>query len=97
MSASRSKSTYLAGEYRRIAGRRGKLRARKAVGHSLLVGAWHVLAEDVEWNDLGIDYYDRRQTPQCRARRKLSELRALGWQVVTCDDGTTVLTPPTAT
>jgi hypothetical protein len=96
MSASRSKGTYLAAQYRRIAGRRGKLRARKAVGHSLLVGVWHILAEGVEWNDLGIDYYDRRETPEHRARRKLSELRSLGWQVVICDDGTTVLTPPTA-
>ena len=96
MSASRSKGTYLAAQYRRIAGRRGKLRARKAVGHSLLVGVWHILAEGGEWNDLGIDYYDRRETPEHRARRKLSELRSLGWQVVICDDGTTVLTPPTA-
>jgi transposase len=96
MSASRTKNTDLAAQYRRIAGRRGKLRARKAVGHSLLVGVWHILAEGVEWDDLGVDYYQRRQDPEHRARRKLAELRALGWSVTTNADGTTILTPPVA-
>lgn len=96
MSASRSKGTYLAAQYRRIAGRRGKLRARKALGHSLLVGIWHILAEGVEWDDLGDDYYDRRQSPEHRARRTLAELRTLGWQVISNEDGTTTLTPPAA-
>jgi transposase len=96
LSASRTNNTYLAAQYRRIAGRRGKLRARKAVGHSLLVGIWHILAEGVDWDDLGVDYYDRRQTPEHRARRKLAELRSLGWKITTNDDGTTLLTPPVA-
>jgi transposase len=96
LSASRTKSTYLGAQYRRIAGRRGKLRARKAVGHSLLVGVWHILAEGVDWDDLGVDYYDRRQTPEHRAHRKLVELRALGWKVVKNDDGTALLIPPAA-
>jgi transposase len=34
MSASRTKGTYLSAQYYRLAGRRGKLRARKAVGHT---------------------------------------------------------------
>jgi len=88
--------TYLAAEYRRIAGRRGRLRARKAVGHSLLVGVWHILAAEVEWDDLGVDYYDRRRTPEHRAHRKLVELRSLGWQVIANNDGTATLIPPVA-
>ncbi len=96
MSASRTKGTYLAPQYRRVAGRRGKLRARKAVGHSLLVGVWHIRAEGVEWDDLGADYYDRRQNLEHRARRKLAELRALGWALTAGDDGTMVLRPPAA-
>jgi len=55
-----------------------------------------VRASFVEWDDLGADYYDRRQTPEHRANRKLAELRSLGWQVTTGKDGTTVLTPPVA-
>lgn len=96
MSASRTKGTYLSSQYHRLAGRRGKLRARKAVGHTLLVGVWHMLAEGVEWNELGDDYFDRRLSAEHRARRKLSELRALGWDVAHNDDGTTTITPPAA-
>ena len=97
MSAGRTKNTYLAAQYRRIGGRREQASgSRKAVGHSLLIGVWHILAEGVEWDDLGVDYYDRRQTPEHRARRKLAELRSLGWTVTTNDDGTTLLTPPVA-
>jgi hypothetical protein len=55
-----------------------------------------MLAENVEWNELGNDYFDRRQTPEHRARRKLAELRTLGWQFTVNDDGTTTLTPPIA-
>ncbi len=96
MSASRTKGTYVSAQYRRLAGRRGKLRARKAVGHTLLVGVWHMLAEGVEWDELGDDYFDRRQSPEHRARRKLAELRALGWDVAHNDDGTTTVTSPAA-
>jgi transposase len=96
MSAGRTKGTYLNAQYHRLAGRRGKMRARKAVGHSLLVGVWHILADGVTWHDLGEDYFDRRQSPEHRARRKLTELRALGWKVTNHDDGTSTLTPPAA-
>jgi transposase len=96
MAASRSKGTYLAAQYRHLAGRRGKRRARKAVGHSILVGAWHILHDGVEWADLGGDYFDRRHGAEHLARRKLADLRSLGWTVTTNDDGTTTLTPPAA-
>ena len=96
LSGSRTKGTYVNAQYHRLAGRRGKLRARKAVGHTLLVGTWHILHDGVEWADLGDDYFDRRQSPEHRARRKLTELRSLGWHVTVNDDGTTTLTPPVA-
>jgi len=93
MAASRTKGTYLAAQYSRLASRGSKRRARKAVGHSILVGAWHILANGVDWNELGGDYYDRRQDPQRLARRKLNELRSLGWTITTNPDGSTTLTP----
>ncbi len=50
MAASTTKGTYLSSQYHRLAMRRGKRRARKAVGHSILVAAWHILsAEDVTY------------------------------------------------
>ena len=96
MATSRAKGTYLNAQYHRLAGRRGKLRARKAVGHTLLVGIWHMLNDGADWAELGEDYFDRRQSPEHRARRKLAELRSLGWNITTNDDGTTTLSPPHA-
>lgn len=93
MAAIRTNDTYLATQYRRLVGRRGKRRARKAVGHSILIGCWHILHDGVEWVDLGGDYFERRHDPNRLARRKLNELRALGWTVTTHPDGTTTITP----
>lgn len=94
MAAARTKDTYLAAQYGRLVPRRGKKRARKAVGHSILIGCWHILHDDnTIWADLGADYFDRRQHPDRLAHRKLNELRSLGWTVTTNPDGTTTLTP----
>ncbi len=93
MAAARTKGTYLAAQYGRLASRRGKRRARKAVGHSILIGCWHILADNTSWNELGSDYFDRRQDPQRLARRKLNDLRSLGWTVTDNLDGTTTITP----
>lgn len=93
MGAARTKGTYLAAQYSRLAGRRGKRRARKAVGHSILVGCWHILHDAVGWNELGDDYFDRRQDPDRLARRKLNDLRSLGWTITENPDGTTTIAP----
>jgi transposase len=96
MAASRANGTYLAAQYRRLVGRRGKRRARKAVGHSILIGVWHILTDDIDWTDLGEDYFTRRNNPDQIGRRKLNELNSLGWTITTNPDGTTTVTPPTA-
>lgn len=97
MAAARTKGTYLASQYHRLSARRGKMRARKAVGHTILVAAWHILSDpDTTFVDLGPDWFDRRNSPELRARRKLSELRALGCQVITQDDGTSTVVLPAA-
>ena len=78
MSASRPKNTYLAAQYRRIAGRRGKLRARKAVGHSLLVGVLAHPGQRVAPGTISEpDYYDRRQDPATPAPTKTRRARAV--------------------
>ena len=41
--AAKTKGTYLSSQYRRIAARRGKKRALIAVGHTILVMAYHML------------------------------------------------------
>jgi transposase len=95
MGAARTRDSYLHAQYQRLVPRRGKRRARKAVKHSILVGAWHILnTPDTTWHDLGADYYQRRHDPTRTGHRKIADLRSLGWTVTTNPDGTTTLTPP---
>jgi len=97
MAAARSKGTYLAARYARLAPRRGKRRARKAIGHSILIGVWHILADEhTTWNELGSDYFDRRVDPQRTGLRKIAQLEALGWTTTRRTDGTITLEPPAA-
>ena len=52
--------TFLGARYRRIVRRRGKKKAIVAVGRSMLVIIWHLLADpDARFHDLGADHYDR--------------------------------------
>ena len=44
--AGRSKSTYVGAHYRRLVARLGKKKASVAVGHTILVIAYHVLVRD---------------------------------------------------
>jgi transposase len=77
----RSKDTYLQARYRRIASRRGKKRALVAVGHSILIAVWHMLTNDVDYNDLGPAYFLTRTDPSRQARRLVDQLHQLGFQV----------------
>lgn len=95
MAAANTKDTYLAAQYARLVGRRGKARARKAVGHSILVAAFHILASSQPYADLGGDFFLRRISPERRARKSLNDLRALGWTIVEGTAGVTC-TPPKA-
>jgi transposase len=95
MAAARTKDTYLSAQYHRLAGRRGKRRARKAVGHSILVACFHILAGGVPYHDLGSDHFERLNPPHRRARRHLAALQALGF-TVTEQPGHLIVTPPTA-
>jgi transposase len=54
--AVRARQSYLAAQYHRLARRRGDKKAIVAVGHSILVAAWHVLRDGVAYHDLGPDY-----------------------------------------
>ena len=47
-----------------IRARRGPGRAAVAVGHSILVIAWHLLSTGETYNDLGGDYFDKRRNSQ---------------------------------
>jgi transposase len=78
--ASCKKDSYLAAQYRRLAARRGKKRALLAVGHSILVIIYHMLKEDVEYKDLGADYFDRLE-PERLKRYLVKRLERLGYRI----------------
>jgi transposase len=75
-------NTFLGERYRRIARRRGKQKAVVAVGRSLLIIIWHLLADpNTRYTDLGPDHYDRRTDPERRKRNHVHQLEVLGFQV----------------
>jgi transposase len=78
--ASRTKGTYLAAFYRRLAARRGKKRAIIAVAHSLLVSFYHMLSNQQPYHELGADYFDQRQKG-VKADWLLQQLTKLGYDV----------------
>ena len=74
--------TFLGGRYRRIARRRGKKKAIVAVGRSMLVIIWHLLAEpDARFNDLGADHFARNVNTEARKRNHIRQLEDLGYRV----------------
>lgn len=78
--AARSKDTYLQAQFWRLARRIGKKRAAVAVGHSILVIAWHLLSYGCVYEDLGGDYFAKRDTDRAR-QRAIAQLEALGYHV----------------
>jgi transposase len=78
--AGRTKSTYLGAQYARLRGRRGPVKATTAVGHSILVAAFHMLRDHVTYNELGPDWFDRL-SPDQHARRLARQIEALGFCV----------------
>ncbi len=79
--AARTKDTYLAVRYWRIAKRRGQQRAAMAVAHTLLVICWHLLADGTDYHELGTDYLAGKDQPERRRRHLVAQLERLGYAV----------------
>ena len=77
--AARSKG-YLAAMCRRLTVRRGKKRALMAVARTLLATAYHLIDRGTRYQDLGADYFDRRQAPRT-IKRLTARLGQLGYEV----------------
>jgi transposase len=78
--ASHSHTSYLGARYRRINKRRGPKRAAIAVAHTILVIAYHILRDEVAFQDLGPAYFDRLDDGR-QKRYYLRRLAALGCDV----------------
>lgn len=79
-SAARTRDTYLAAQFWRLARRIGKKKAAVAVGHSILVIVWHLLTNGCTYEDLGGDYFVTRDAERTR-QRAVSQLQGLGYNV----------------
>jgi len=80
LSAARNKTSYFAAQYRRIASRRGPMKALVAVENSIITACWYVLTRDAPHVDLGPDYFTRRR-PETAKTRAINQLQSLGYQV----------------
>jgi len=78
--ASHQKGTYLAAQYQRLVRRMGKKKALVAVGHSILVMVYHILTNRASYQELGGDYFERRNVEKQR-NRLVRQLEALGLKV----------------
>jgi transposase len=80
MSAAQSKGTYLGVKYRRIAARRGPMKALVAVEHAMLVAIWNMAHTGALYDDPGPDFYTRLH-PDRAKHRALDQLRTMGYNV----------------
>ena len=78
--AAKTKDKYFAAQYRRLAPRRGKKRAIAAVAHSILVSIYHMLRDNVAYQELGGDYFDARDRLAI-VRRAARRIEGLGYKV----------------
>jgi|SRR5215831_1379566 len=78
--AARTKKSYFHAQYHRICARRGEQRALLAVAHSMIVVGFYLIKYDLQFNDLGADFFDRRNREHT-ARRAVKRLSSLGYKV----------------
>ncbi len=79
--ASHTRKTYFAGQFRRLAARRGKKRAVLAVAHSLLTTIFAMLKQQTSYQELGADYFDRLHADSLK-RYCVKKLEAMGHRVI---------------
>lgn len=78
--ASKMKGTYLCAKYQSLVGRKGKKKTLVAVGHKILISAYHILKYRVPYKELGTNYLDERKKDRI-ARSYVKRLTTLGYAV----------------
>jgi len=78
--ASKTKNTYLRAKYYSLVGRRGKKRALIAVGHKILIMAYHILRNGMPYRELGEDYLSRRREDKI-VKSHVKRLKDLGYEI----------------
>ena len=80
MAASHKKGSYLRDKFHRLRARRGAKRAAMAIGHKILIAAYHMLATGRPYHDLGGTYLDRLEKRRT-TRNLVRRLERLGYEV----------------
>ena len=53
-----------------------------AIGHDILLASWYILTRDIDYQDLGGDYFDTHvMDPGRKVTRLTQQLQALGYRV----------------
>lgn len=78
--AARSKTGYLRAPFLRLKSRRGPRKAIMAVAASMITAVFYMLRDDVDYRDLGTDYFDRTDRSRT-AKRLVKRLNDLGFSV----------------
>ena len=79
-SAARAKGTYLRDKFYRLKARRGYKHAAVAIAHKILVSVYHMLSQQVSYNDLGDLYLDKLNKHHL-TRNLVHRLERLGYAV----------------
>lgn len=79
--AARTRNTYLAAQYRRLAARRGGNRAAVALAHTILVIAYTLLRDGGTYQDLGPGYFDQLDHERVQ-QRLINRLERMGCRVI---------------
>jgi transposase len=80
LAAIRTSDSAFTARYRRIMRHRGHKKAVLAVAHAMLVTAYHLLARQTTYHELGADYFDRRHGERV-TRRAVQLLERQGYRV----------------
>lgn len=79
-SAAKTKGTYLRDKFYRLKARRGYKRAAVAIAHKILLAIYHMLSQQVSYNDLGDLYLDKLNKHHL-TRNLVHRLERLGYAV----------------
>jgi len=78
--AAKTKGSYLRDKFYRLKARRGYKRAAVAIGHKILVSIYHMISQNVSYNDLGDLYLDKLNKNHL-TRNLVHRLERLGYSV----------------
>jgi transposase len=78
--AAHQKKSYLRAQFLRLKARRGAKKAIIAVAASMLSASYYMLRDGVEYQDLGPDHFDRRDSTKAM-NRLVKRIRDLGYDV----------------